>query len=132
MSMTALAGRLPTKWLACVSLGDAVAAVRHAKVGAVLVDAHDGPAFPASNWRSPEAIQCAREFGVSFAGVTNSHHCGVLVDHLRPAGGALAPPGLDPAQTAEYPKAGAAIRYVVRFPPRGLTEVMGAAHLIAQ
>jgi (2R)-3-sulfolactate dehydrogenase (NADP+) len=31
-----------------------------------------------------EAIRRAREFGVSFAGVTNSHHFGVAAWHLRP------------------------------------------------
>jgi (2R)-3-sulfolactate dehydrogenase (NADP+) len=68
--------------------GDAVAAVRHAKGGAVLVDAHDGLAFPACELAVAEAIQRAREFGIAFAGVTNSHHCGVLVDHLRPVAAA--------------------------------------------
>ena len=32
-----------------------------------------------------QGIEIAREFGVCFAGVTNSHHAGVIVDHLRPA-----------------------------------------------
>jgi (2R)-3-sulfolactate dehydrogenase (NADP+) len=30
-------------------------------------------------------VRRAGEFGCCFAGVTNSHHCGVVVDHLRPA-----------------------------------------------
>jgi (2R)-3-sulfolactate dehydrogenase (NADP+) len=30
-----------------------------------------------------EAIARAQEFGVAYAGVCNSHHCGVVVDHLR-------------------------------------------------
>jgi (2R)-3-sulfolactate dehydrogenase (NADP+) len=64
--------------------GDAVAAVLHAKGGAVLVDAHEGLAFPACELAVSEAIARARTCGVAFAGVTRSHHCGVLVDHLRP------------------------------------------------
>jgi (2R)-3-sulfolactate dehydrogenase (NADP+) len=33
-----------------------------------------------------EAVRRAREFGVSFAGVTNSHHFGVAAFHLEPVG----------------------------------------------
>lgn len=64
--------------------GEAVPSVRHAKGGALLVDAHEGLAFAACELAVGEAIRRAREFGVAFAGVTNSHHCGVVVDHLRP------------------------------------------------
>jgi (2R)-3-sulfolactate dehydrogenase (NADP+) len=64
--------------------GDAVADVLHAKGGAVLVDAHEGLAFPACEFAVAEAIARARTCGIAFAGVTRSHHCGVLVDHLRP------------------------------------------------
>jgi (2R)-3-sulfolactate dehydrogenase (NADP+) len=64
--------------------GDAVADVLHAKGGAVLVDAHEGLAFPACELAVAEAIARARTCGIAFAGVTRSHHCGVLVDHLRP------------------------------------------------
>jgi (2R)-3-sulfolactate dehydrogenase (NADP+) len=35
-----------------------------------------------------EAIMRAREFGVSFVGVTNSHHFGVAADHLVPVAAA--------------------------------------------
>ncbi len=69
-------------------VGHAMPAVRHAKGGAVLVDAHEGLAFAACELALGEAIQRAREFGVAFAGVTNSHHGGVLVDHLRPVAAA--------------------------------------------
>lgn len=48
-----------------------------------LVDAGQGLAFPACDLAVATAIATARTLGVSFAGVTNSHHCGVLVDHLR-------------------------------------------------
>lgn len=49
-----------------------------------LVDAQDGLAFPACELAVAEAVSRARDFGVAFAGVTRSHHGGVMVDHLRP------------------------------------------------
>jgi (2R)-3-sulfolactate dehydrogenase (NADP+) len=52
--------------------------------GAVQVDACEGLAFAACELAVREAVTRAREHGVAFAGVTNSHHCGVVVDHLRP------------------------------------------------
>jgi (2R)-3-sulfolactate dehydrogenase (NADP+) len=64
--------------------GQAVPQVRHAKGGAVLVDAHDGLAFAACELAVSEAVARAREVGISIAGVVNSHHCGVVIDHLRP------------------------------------------------
>jgi len=63
--------------------GAAVPRVRHAKGGTALVDANEGLAFPACDLAVTEAIERASEFGVSFVGVANSHHCGVVVDHLR-------------------------------------------------
>jgi (2R)-3-sulfolactate dehydrogenase (NADP+) len=63
--------------------GSAVPQVRQVKGGAVLVDAGEGLAFPACDLAVREAISRAREFGVAYAGVCNSHHCGVVVDHLR-------------------------------------------------
>ncbi len=51
---------------------------------AALVDAQEGLAFPACELAVAEAMARAREFGVSFVGVTRSHHGGVMVDHLRP------------------------------------------------
>jgi len=35
-----------------------------------------------------EAVAAAREHGIAVAGVVRSHHCGVVVDHLRAAGAA--------------------------------------------
>jgi (2R)-3-sulfolactate dehydrogenase (NADP+) len=64
--------------------GGALARVARRKGGAILVDAHEGLAFPACELAVREAIAAARELGVAFVGVTNSHHCGVVVDHLRP------------------------------------------------
>ena len=63
-------------------------AVVRAKGGAVLVDARCGLAFPACALAVDEAIGRAREFGVAFAGVTNSHHFGAAAYHLEPVGAA--------------------------------------------
>jgi len=63
--------------------GDALPTLRHAKGGAALIDAHEGLAFAACEMAVAEAIARAREFGISIAGVADSHHCGVVVDHLR-------------------------------------------------
>ncbi|HQR98085.1 MULTISPECIES: Ldh family oxidoreductase [unclassified Polaromonas] len=63
--------------------GSAVPRVMRHQGAAVLVDAGQGLAFPACDLAVSTAIATARTLGVSFAGVTNSHHCGVLVDHLR-------------------------------------------------
>lgn len=52
---------------------------------ALLVDARDGLAFPACRMAVLLGIETAQELGLCFAGVRNSHHAGVLVDHLRPA-----------------------------------------------
>lgn len=63
--------------------GGALAAVLRHKGAAVLVDARQGLAFPACDLAISTAIATAQTLGVCFAGVTNSHHCGVLVNHLR-------------------------------------------------
>ncbi len=68
--------------------GAAVAVVARSKGAALLVDARQGLAFPACDLALTQAVAGARQFGVCFAGVTNSHHCGVLVDHLRPVAAA--------------------------------------------
>jgi (2R)-3-sulfolactate dehydrogenase (NADP+) len=65
--------------------GDAEATVARRKGAALLVDAAEGLAFPACDLAVAEAVVTARTLGVAFAGVTNSHHCGVVVDHLRAA-----------------------------------------------
>lgn len=64
--------------------GRAVAQVARRKGAALLVDAGQGLAFEACELAVREAVAVAREMGVCFVGVSNSHHCGVLVDHLRP------------------------------------------------
>lgn len=64
--------------------GAALPSIARGKGGAVLVDAHSGLAFPACAMAVQEAIARAREFGVAFAGVCNSHHFGVAAWHLLP------------------------------------------------
>ncbi len=64
--------------------GAAVPRVLRSRGGAVLIDASSGLAFPACALAVSEAITRAREFGVAFAGVTNSHHFGVAAYHLAP------------------------------------------------
>ena len=68
--------------------GAALPRVVHAKGGAALVDARCGLAFPACALAVDEAIGAAREFGVAFVGVTNSHHFGAAAYHLEPVGAA--------------------------------------------
>lgn len=68
--------------------GAAQPVVARRKDSAILVDAASGLAFPACDLAVGEAIAAARRHGVAFAGVMCSHHCGVLVDHLRPVAAA--------------------------------------------
>ena len=53
------------------------------KGAALVVDAQEGLAFPACDLAIAEAIRSADEFGICIVGIVNSHHCGVVVDHLR-------------------------------------------------
>ena len=66
--------------------GAAQPVVLRAKGGAALVDARCGLAFPACALAVEEAITRAREWGVAFAGVTNSHHFGAAAYHLEAVG----------------------------------------------
>ena len=66
----------------------AQAKVLRRKGGSLVVDAEEGLAFPACDLAVREAVATAREQGVVFAGVVRSHHCGVVVDHLRAAAAA--------------------------------------------
>jgi (2R)-3-sulfolactate dehydrogenase (NADP+) len=65
--------------------GAAVSCVSREHGAALLVDAKFGLAFPACELAVARGIEVAKRLGVCFAGVTNSHHAGVVVDHLRPA-----------------------------------------------
>jgi (2R)-3-sulfolactate dehydrogenase (NADP+) len=64
--------------------GNAVPVVMSRKPAALVVDARFGLAFPACELAVAEAMSRAKEHGIAFAGVINSHHCGVLVNHLHP------------------------------------------------
>lgn len=68
--------------------GSAVPRVLQRRGGALVVDAGEGLAFPACELAVQEAMAAAAEHGVALAGVVRSHHCGVVVDHLRPAAAA--------------------------------------------
>lgn len=70
------------------AIGAAVPVIARVRGGAILVDAREGLAFPACKLAVGEAIRRAREFGVAFAGVTNSHHFGVAAWHLEPVAAA--------------------------------------------
>ncbi len=63
--------------------GAAQPVVRSAKPAAAVVDAQEGLAFAACDLAVAEAIRRAGECGIAIVGVANSHHCGVVVDHLR-------------------------------------------------
>jgi len=68
--------------------GAAVPRVLQRKCGALVIDAEEGLAFPACMLAVQEAMAAAREHGIAIAGVVRSHHCGVVVDHLRPVAAA--------------------------------------------
>ena len=68
--------------------GSAVPSTCAERGGAVLIDANEGLAFAACELAVREAIARARHNGIAIAGVANSHHCGVVVDHLRPVAAA--------------------------------------------
>ena len=53
------------------------------KGATALIDAGGGLAFPACAQAAREAITRAKKSGVSFVGVTNSHHMGALAYHRR-------------------------------------------------
>ncbi|MBQ1764868.1 MAG: Ldh family oxidoreductase [Aquincola sp.] len=73
------AGHLRT----CRVEGAARPTVHALRGAAVVVNAHDGLAFEACTLAVQEAIARAASHGVACAGVVNSHHGGVMVDHLR-------------------------------------------------
>ncbi|MEP7099076.1 MAG: Ldh family oxidoreductase [Burkholderiales bacterium] len=63
--------------------GAATPTIVKSKGAAAVVDAQEGLAFAACELAVNEAVARAREFGISVVGVTHSHHCGVVIDHLR-------------------------------------------------
>lgn len=70
------------------AVGSARPKVVRTKGGAALIDAAEGLAFPACELAVSEAITRAREHGVAFSGVCNSHHFGVAAYHLGPVAAA--------------------------------------------
>ncbi|HEY4373429.1 MAG TPA: Ldh family oxidoreductase [Burkholderiales bacterium] len=64
------------------AVGAAQPKVARAKGGAALIDAAEGLAFAACELAVAEAITRAREHGIAFSGVTNSHHFGAAAYHL--------------------------------------------------
>ncbi len=67
------------------AVGAALPRIARERGAAVQIDAGCGLAFPACELAVRTAISRAREHGVSVVGVINSHHAGVIVDHLRAA-----------------------------------------------
>lgn len=65
--------------------GDAMPTVARRHGATLLVDAQEGLAFAACELAVAEAVALAPRQGVALAGVINSHHAGVMVDHLRAA-----------------------------------------------
>jgi (2R)-3-sulfolactate dehydrogenase (NADP+) len=65
--------------------GQAQPQVTQRRGAALVIDAQEGLAFPACDLAIQEAIAVAKQQGVAIVGVVRSHHCGVVVDHLRAA-----------------------------------------------
>ncbi len=84
--------------------GRAVPCMVKSHGGTALVDAQCGLAFPACELAVATAIERAREFGIAFVGVTNSHHFGAAALHL----GAVAQAGMVGLALGNSPSAMAA------------------------
>ena len=110
--------------------GAAMPQVLRRKGAALVVDAQEGLAFPACDLAINEALAAAREHGVAFVGVVRSHHCGVVVDHLRAVAeagmvgiGFANSPAAMPAAGGKHPIFGTNPVAAV-FPRRGATPLM--------
>lgn len=110
--------------------GAAVAQVLHRLGGALVIDAQEGLAFPACELAVHEAVAAAATQGVVMAGVVRSHHCGVVVDHLRAAAdagmvalGFSNSPAAMPAAGGKHPIFGTNPVAAV-FPRRGTAPLM--------
>ena len=64
--------------------GAASPRIAREKQAACLINAQGGLAYLAMELAVREALRRARECGVAFCGVTNSHHCGAMDYHLAP------------------------------------------------
>ena len=110
--------------------GTAVPQVLKRKGGALLIDAQEGLAFPACELAVQEAVAAALAHGVAVAGVIRSHHCGVVVDHLRAAAeagmvaiGFANSPAAMPAAGGKHPIFGTNPVAAI-FPRRGAAPLM--------
>ena len=110
--------------------GNAVPQVLKRKGGALLIDAQEGLAFPACELALQEAVAAAQTHGVAVAGVIRSHHCGVVVDHLRAAAeagmvaiGFANSPAAMPAAGGKHPIFGTNPVAAI-FPRRGAAPLM--------
>ncbi|MFY3433412.1 Ldh family oxidoreductase [Achromobacter mucicolens] len=65
------------------AIGSAVPRILNERGGAALIDAGSGLAFPACGMAVEQATVRAREHGVAFVGVANSHHFGEAAYHLE-------------------------------------------------
>lgn len=65
--------------------GAAEPRIERERGAALLVNAGQGLAFAACDLAVAGAVAKARELGIALGAVRESHHAGVLVDHLRPA-----------------------------------------------
>lgn len=64
--------------------GAAVPCIVNEKPAACLIDAGNGLGFEPCEYAVGQAIERASQYGIGFAGVTNSHHCGALGILLEP------------------------------------------------
>jgi (2R)-3-sulfolactate dehydrogenase (NADP+) len=64
--------------------GQAAPRIVRSHAGCCLIDANGGLAYEALALAAAEAVQRARQCGIAFAGVTGSHHAGVMAYHLQP------------------------------------------------
>ena len=110
--------------------GAALPQVVQHKGGALVIDAQEGLAFAACELAVLEAVKAAQSHGVAVAGVVRSHHCGVVVDHLRPAAeagmvvlGFANSPAAMPAAGGKHPIFGTNPVAAI-FPRRGAAPLM--------
>ncbi len=110
--------------------GSAAPQVLKRKGAALVIDAQEGLAFPACELAVREAVAAAQAHGVAIVGVVRSHHCGVVVDHLRAAAqagmvaiGFANSPAAMPAAGGKHPIFGTNPVAAI-FPRRGAAPLM--------
>ncbi len=110
--------------------GSAAPCVLKRKGAALVIDGQEGLAFPACELAVREAVAAAQAHGVAIVGVVRSHHCGVVVDHLRAAAqagmvaiGFANSPAAMPAAGGKHPIFGTNPVAAI-FPRRGAAPLM--------